>query len=395
MSSITTINGTDVISTSRTTINTNFSNLNTDKIETSYLDTDTTLAANSDAKIASQKATKAYVDANLAQNASTTAKGIAEEATQAEVTAGTATGGTGARLFVNPSTAVASTTDRGMVEEATQAEVDAGTAVGGSGARLFINPSTQRTPFFHQMIPIDGTTDSAAWNGSASNPDGSVLVIIANVTNEMFRYARDSATGMYFLTHNVSITPGGTSFASVTILGNYVYFFWDNNTVIGCYRYDLATLANETLMTVPAIDTAGTNYVVGSWTDGTYIYVVNSKGTETAYKMSVSGTTFSAVSNVTTSGLANYNSNMYDGTSVYYALSFGTNTDCNIYKLTNVNGSSYSTTTKKLTIFSDNANGSVLINIDNNRMYVGRIEKIYDEAAGVKGVMNLYPITKP
>lgn len=62
MSTITTIQGTDVISNSRTDINTNFSNLNTDKIETSYLDTDTTLAANSDSKIATQKATKTYVD---------------------------------------------------------------------------------------------------------------------------------------------------------------------------------------------------------------------------------------------------------------------------------------------------------------------------------------------
>lgn len=65
MASITTINGSDVISTSRTVINTNFSNLNSDKIETSTLDTDTTLAANSDSKIATQKATKAYVDASV------------------------------------------------------------------------------------------------------------------------------------------------------------------------------------------------------------------------------------------------------------------------------------------------------------------------------------------
>lgn len=63
MSSITTINATDLITDSRAVINTNFSNLNTDKIETSYLDTDTTLAANSDVKIPSQKAVKAYVDA--------------------------------------------------------------------------------------------------------------------------------------------------------------------------------------------------------------------------------------------------------------------------------------------------------------------------------------------
>lgn len=64
MTSITTIASGDLITDSRAVINTNFSNLNSDKIETSYIDTDTTLAANSDAKIPSQKAIKAYVDAN-------------------------------------------------------------------------------------------------------------------------------------------------------------------------------------------------------------------------------------------------------------------------------------------------------------------------------------------
>lgn len=62
MSTITTINATDLITDSRADINTNFANLNADKIETSVLDTDTALAANSDAKIPSQKAVKAYAD---------------------------------------------------------------------------------------------------------------------------------------------------------------------------------------------------------------------------------------------------------------------------------------------------------------------------------------------
>ena len=62
MSTITTINATDQITNSRTVINTNFSNLNTDKIETSVLDTDTTLAADSDSKVSTQKAVKAYID---------------------------------------------------------------------------------------------------------------------------------------------------------------------------------------------------------------------------------------------------------------------------------------------------------------------------------------------
>jgi len=102
MSTITTIAAGDQITNSRADINTNFSNLNTDKIETSVLDTDTSLAANSDSKVATQKAVKAYVDTGGNVNASTTAKGIVEEATAAEVLAGTATGGTGARLYVNP-----------------------------------------------------------------------------------------------------------------------------------------------------------------------------------------------------------------------------------------------------------------------------------------------------
>lgn len=56
---------------------------------------------------ANQLATKAYVDGVAvagAPTASTTVKGIVEEATQAEVLAKTATGGTGADLYINPTT---------------------------------------------------------------------------------------------------------------------------------------------------------------------------------------------------------------------------------------------------------------------------------------------------
>lgn len=62
MSTLTTINATDSITTSRTDINNNFGLLNSEKIETSVLDTDTTLAANSNSKVPTQAAVKAYVD---------------------------------------------------------------------------------------------------------------------------------------------------------------------------------------------------------------------------------------------------------------------------------------------------------------------------------------------
>lgn len=102
MTTIITIDPDDGISSSRTDLNTNFANLNSDKIESSYLDTDTTLSANSDTKIATQKAVKAYIDAGGNPFASETQAGIVEEATDAEVSAGTSTGSTGAKLFITP-----------------------------------------------------------------------------------------------------------------------------------------------------------------------------------------------------------------------------------------------------------------------------------------------------
>lgn len=68
MATIKTIASGDLITNSRADLNDNFANLNSDKIETSVLDTDTTLAANSDEKIPSQKAIKAYVDAGGSPN---------------------------------------------------------------------------------------------------------------------------------------------------------------------------------------------------------------------------------------------------------------------------------------------------------------------------------------
>lgn len=106
---ITTIQEGDLISGSRTDINNNFDSVLNNKIETSVLDTDTSLTANSDSKVATQKAVKAYVDGVGVANASTTIRGVVEVATQAEVDAGTATGGSGASLIVTPATLKAST----------------------------------------------------------------------------------------------------------------------------------------------------------------------------------------------------------------------------------------------------------------------------------------------
>lgn len=62
MATITVIAASDQITDSRSVLNNNFAALNSDKIETSYLDTDTALSANSDTKIPTQKAVKTYID---------------------------------------------------------------------------------------------------------------------------------------------------------------------------------------------------------------------------------------------------------------------------------------------------------------------------------------------
>jgi hypothetical protein len=65
---IVTIQSTDLITNSRANLNNNFADLEANKLPTSYLDTDTTLATNSDVRIPTQKAIKAYVDANAVPN---------------------------------------------------------------------------------------------------------------------------------------------------------------------------------------------------------------------------------------------------------------------------------------------------------------------------------------
>ncbi len=64
MTAITTINEGDLITGSRSTINNNFSALNSGKMEVSALDTDNTLSADSDSRVPSQKAVKRYIDSN-------------------------------------------------------------------------------------------------------------------------------------------------------------------------------------------------------------------------------------------------------------------------------------------------------------------------------------------
>jgi len=202
MATITTIQSTDLITDSRADINDNFANLNSDKIETSVLDTDTTLAANSDSKIPTQKAVKAYVDAGGNPNASTTQAGIVEEATQAELTAGTQTGGTGARLFLNPVHTVSTSAgagDSGKIPRLNSSGVLDSTITGSS-----------ITKSYSVVENMDGTTTPVA---VCVNADGKVQKAEADVSglDKFIGFCTDNITTAESSFINGSSNTGSTT----------------------------------------------------------------------------------------------------------------------------------------------------------------------------------------
>lgn len=214
MSTITTINAGDNISDSRAVINDNLAALNSDKIETSVIDTDTTLAANSDAKIPSQKAVKAYVDAGGNVNASTTGKGIVEEATQAEVDAGTATGGTGARLFVNPSTMPRSALTLIPLQNGIDTSVVNSKAVSGTTAILgqVVIPfsiTVNKVSIRNTGVSVAGTLDISMYTEDGQTQIFSVTTASISGTNTITTTAVSAVSiraGVYYVLINANST---------------------------------------------------------------------------------------------------------------------------------------------------------------------------------------------
>lgn len=229
MSTITTIQSSDLITNSRTDINNNFSALNTDKMETSVLDTDTTLAANSDAKVATQKAVKAYVDAGGNVNASTTTKGIVEEADSTETNAGTATGATGARLYVNPSNLSGFLTSAGAITKIASgvATYDLSTASGAQN----IAHGLGTTP---KIVRINGYWSSLT-SGSSAATISSAHTVYSNSTQSSAYSAivssssasgNESAHGTTFRIYGSVISNARYQEGVVTVTSTNIVITW-------------------------------------------------------------------------------------------------------------------------------------------------------------------------
>lgn len=225
MATITSLNSTDDGETSRGVINTNFTNLNTDKGD---IDTDTTLSANSDTLVPSQKAIKAYVDAAGLGNASDSQKGVVEEATDAEIAASTATGSTGARLYINPSYYDSALTQVPKPLVGTFLQDNSG----------FSSDTTATVALYHvpQKMTVNKITvlPNAVTSGSAI---------------DMTMYSEDGQTQIFSVTSAspTAYTRLETSVSSVSIKpGNYWFVFNPNGSVnFALEGYDLISGAFE------------------------------------------------------------------------------------------------------------------------------------------------------
>lgn len=227
-----------------------------------------------------------------------------------------------------------------------------------------------------------------------SNEDGSVFYVRIQGSGTLSRFQRDSITGQYAITHEITptLTIPASDAGSIIVIGLYMYMFANDGTNIVCSRFLAADLTGEQVMTVPTVAcTQWTN----SWTDGTFAYVVSSTTSTTSRRWSVSGTTFTAVSTAacesTTAG-----STMSDGVNVYSSIyQEAAYSGELIRKFSDIHRTTTVLTTKYVPVMSDTYLGTILINIDTQRMYLGKIYNIYDETAAIVTAIQLTPITKP
>jgi len=254
--------------------------------------------------------------------------------------------------------------------------------------------ATAAVPFFQQFMAISSSDLGTYYGLTGSNSDGSVIVVY-NTNAKLTRYARDTNTGIYMYTHeiNPALSINGND-SSMIIIGSYIYIFSASTNIV-CTRFLLADLTGETTMSVPT--TAATR--ASAWTNGTDAYVVSNTTSTTSRKWTISGTTMSEASTATCTSTVSNNgqaqSSIWDGTNPYIVRKTGT-TEITVYKLSDIIGTSVSSTTSSWTdSMGDSPVGCYAASIDSTKMYFGYSYDIYNSSALDHQELTLIPITKP
>lgn len=188
-------------------------------------------------------------------------------------------------------------------------------------------------PSFAQILPgfagaiaasssLCGIT--AAPGGLSSSNDFYACANISSQTYQIRKYSMDTLSGMFYDTgvnqNNVSVGPPQSTFVPyIAVCGSFIYvtFPLTSTGAATVGRYDLGTLANEAAITISGTaPTASGNYPIFS--DGTFLYISDgSGGTITNLKKySISGTTITFVATISFTSFLQ-SSAWCDGTNVY------------------------------------------------------------------------------
>jgi hypothetical protein len=300
------------------------------KLDDSQLDTDGTLAANSDTKVASQKATKTYSDLRVLKsgdtmtgalilstsspstsleaaskgyadglaiagspNASTTVKGIVEEATQAEFDASTDTGTTGARLFAVPSVVQTGITTKTFVAGEAITSKDAVFVAKGDEGRLINAFSTTRTTnenmggttWIYQSFTTSANTTSITriklWTGSSGNtPSNAGTVRLratptgADMTSATFGWGTQNANAEVTVDiPDTAVSPSTTYYLVVSVPSDSFITFYVQGGTTSTYSGGVSGISSNSgsSWTTPATNVTGDFYfevLEGDYTAG-------------------------------------------------------------------------------------------------------------------------------
>ena len=104
----------------------------------------------------------------------------------------------------------ASTIAKGVTEEATQAEVDADTATGGTSARLFVNPSSLATSKYGTRLPSATEKEALAGGGAFGTP---------STSNKYLTEEKGTVTIEEFTADGTWTKPDNTKAVEVIVIG--------------------------------------------------------------------------------------------------------------------------------------------------------------------------------
>ncbi len=156
----------------------------------------------------------------------------------------------------------ASTTVKGISEEATSAEINAGTATGGTSARLFVNPSDLASSNYASFLPSTGQKDALVGNNTdVAVGTGNKYVTQTGLQHNAEKYAADAGAND---TYAITLSPVPTSYTNGMIV-----YFKANTANTGAATLNVNSLGAKTI-----VKGVNTTLADGDITAGMFVTVI-------------------------------------------------------------------------------------------------------------------------